>query len=153
MVRQESVQILPAMMTMIIWHISECHHSERPAAMGATIGNNGATKKHLADWKSMNLTEVGDAGLSSCGSVYLRRFQMVLLWSRNIWALQHMYVNLDLRKVSTACGLKSTETTKSHMHSWYYISHYRHPGVHFFQSFFPQWSQNWPLWVRFIEGK
>ena len=28
-------------------------------------------KNHLADWKSMNLTQEGEAGLSSCVSAYL----------------------------------------------------------------------------------
>ena len=36
-------------------------------------------KNHLADWKSMNLTQAGEAGLSSCVSVYLNIQRSVVI--------------------------------------------------------------------------
>ena len=43
---------------------------------------------NLADWKSMNLTQEGEASLSSSGSVHLGNFQIIFIMSTYIF---HFY--------------------------------------------------------------
>ena len=52
---------------------------------------------NLADWKSMNLTQEGEASLSSSGSVYLGNFQIIFIMSTYIF---HFY---DINKVGFIC--------------------------------------------------